>query len=270
MRMITPNRSRQMTVVVGVIVLTLPWSAVAAQTPTTWSTVEITNVRETRQLVKLGEQIFQRACFYCHGEVGEGDGLGARYMVTKPRDLTSGMFKIRSTATGSVPTDDDLFRTITVGFPEFGMPRFEYLTPQERWGLVYYIKRFAPQFGTEEPEFPSVLEPSPPVTNELLAVGKQFYEDAECWKCHGLEGRGNGPSASGLRDDWGHRSRVAAFALGPRAFKRGPSARDIVETFLTGLVGTPMPSYDGIFTNDQAWAVAYYVKSLAEKSGAQK
>ncbi len=145
------------------------------------------------------------------------------------------------------------------------MPRFEYLTPEERWALVYYIKGFSTDFARREPEYPEPIGESPARSDELLAMGKQLYEDAECWKCHGREGHGDGPSAPDLEDDWGHPSRVAAFALGPPAFKRGLSARDIVETFMTGLMGTPMPSYEGIFTNEQAWAVAYYVESLAAK-----
>lgn len=259
------TRLKNVSFMIVVLLLIARWDIAVAQEITTWSDVKVETMRETTQLVRLGEEIYKKACFYCHGEAGEGDGSGERYLFTKPRDFTSGQFKIRSTATGSIPTDEDLFRTITTGFPEFRMPRFEYLTPRERWALVYYIKRFASVFDTQEPEYPSAIGPSPPLTNGLLALGEEFYEAAECWKCHGREGHGDGPSAPDLMDDWGHHSRVAAFALGPRAFKRGSSLQDIVQTFLTGLAGTPMPSYDGVFTNEQAWAVAYYVVSLAEK-----
>lgn len=247
------------------ILLIAPWNVVGAQQTTTWSQIDVEKVRETPRLVKQGEEIYGRACFHCHGLSGGGDGVAERYLFTKPRDFTSGMFKVRSTSTGSLPTDEDLFRTITVGFPEFKMPRFEYLTPSERWGLVYYIKGFYPDFDSDDREFPEAIGPSPPVTDDLLATGESLYEAAECWKCHGMEGLGDGPSAPGLKDEWGHLSRVAAFALGPRAFKRGGSAEDIVQTFLTGLTGTPMPSYDGVFTAEQAWGVAHYVKTLAEK-----
>lgn len=233
------------------------------QEVTTWSDLTVERIPETPRLVRLGGEIYESACSYCHGAAGEGNGLGERYMVTKPRDFSSGRFKIRSTATGSMPTDEDLFRTITIGFPEFRMPRFEYLTPEERWALVYFIKKFSADFGRLEPEYTSTIGPRPPLTDDLLALGKRMYADAECGKCHGERGLGDGPSAPDLEDEWGHRSRVAAFALGPRAFKRGSSPRDIIQTLLTGLMGTPMPSYDGVFTDEQAWAVAYYVRSLA-------
>ena len=250
---------------VTLLLVAAPWDVVVAQEITTWSTVTVERVPETRRLVSLGEEVYGRACSYCHGESGEGNGSAERYLVTKPRDFTSGRFKMRSTATGSMPTDEDLFRTVTTGFPEFRMPRFEYLSEEERWALVYYIKIVSRDFEMLEPEFPSAMGSSPPLTDDLRALGEQLYRDAECWKCHGEEGWGDGPSAPELKDEWGHRSRVAPFALGPQAFKRGSSAEDIVQALLTGLMGTPMPSYDGVFTNEQVWAVAHYVRSLAEK-----
>ncbi len=40
-------------------------------------------------------------------------------------------------------------------------------------------------------------------------------------------------------------------------------------SFMTGLAGTPMPSYDGVFTNEQAWALAYYVEGIVKDKGKQ-
>lgn len=263
------NRTRCF--VVAGLLLAAPRAGVGAQEVATWSEVDVGRApSETPRLVSLGERIYRRACVYCHGEAGDGGGVAERYMVTKPRDFTAGRFKIRTTATGSMPTDEDLYRTITTGFPEFRMPRFDYLTPEERWALVYFIKQFSSDFGRFETEYPSVVGPPPAVSDGLLALGAQMYRDGECGRCHGDEGRGDGPSAATLKDEWGHRSRVAAFALGPRAFKRGSSASDIVQTFLTGLMGTPMPSYDGIFTDEQVWALAYHVRSLADAGDAGK
>ncbi|MFQ5853461.1 MAG: c-type cytochrome [Candidatus Binatia bacterium] len=158
---------------------------------------------ESQELVNLGKQIFSRACFYCHGEEGKGDGKARRYLFSMPRDFTSGKFKVRTTATGSLPTDEDLFRTITVGLPEYRMPSFSYLGAKERWALVYYIKTFSPSFKGRKPK-PVTLGKAPPVTARLLSKGKQLFDDAECWKCHGKEGKGNGPSAPDLKDDWGN------------------------------------------------------------------
>src|SRR3970282_1954049 len=42
-----------------------------------------------------------------------------------------------------VPTDVDLFRTISRGMPGSAMPSWGHLTEEERWGLVHYVKSFA-------------------------------------------------------------------------------------------------------------------------------
>lgn len=219
---------------------------------------------ESQELVNLGKQIFSKACFYCHGEKGKGDGKARRYLFLMPRDFTSGKFKVRTTSTGSPPTDEDLFRTITVGLPEYRMPGFSYLSARERWALVYYVKTFIPSTERRKPK-PVKLGKGPPVTAELLSKGKQLFEDAECWTCHGREGKGNGPSAGDLKDDWNNPIILLDWGQGKRVFKRGASARDIMYTFMTGLTGTPMPSYADVLTPEEAWALAYYVEELIKK-----
>ncbi|HZO44108.1 MAG TPA: cytochrome c, partial [Methylomirabilota bacterium] len=50
-----------------------------------------------------------------------------------------------------------------------------------------------------------------------------------------------------------------------RPLKSGPTARDIVRTLLTGLDGTPMPSYYQVLEDDEIWDLAYW---LAARGGA--
>jgi len=99
--------------------------------------------------------------------------------------------------------------------------------------------------------------------NELgLARGKQLYADAECLACHGERGRGDGPSAPTLRDN--RDLPIAATDLTrPQRFKTGSRPEDIYRTLMTGLAGTPMPSYGDSLEPDQAWDLAYYVLSLS-------
>src|SRR5688572_20107687 len=68
-----------------------------------------------------GKELYARWCSGCHGDGGAGDGFAAPYMIPRPRDLTLGNFYVRSTATGEVPTDADLRRTISDGFPGTAM-----------------------------------------------------------------------------------------------------------------------------------------------------
>lgn len=262
------TQSGKLKIVAILLGVTLLTYAEARGEALSWEGALEKKVPESRELINLGKQIFSSACFYCHGEKGKGDGKARRYLSSMPRDFTSGKFKIRTTPSGSLPTNEDLFRTITVGFPEYRMPRFDYLSIKERWALVYYVKSFIPSTRQTKPK-PMTLGKPPPATAELLSEGKQLFEDAECWKCHGRQGKGNGPSASDLKDDWNNPLILLDWTQGERVFKRGARARDIMYTFMTGLTGTPMPSYADVFTTEQAWALAHYVQYLVKRSDAK-
>jgi high-affinity iron transporter len=81
-----------------------------------------------------------------------------------------------------------------------------------------------------------------------------MYVDAGCGNCHGDEGRGDGSSAKSLS--------MPPANLTLRPFKNGSTAKDIVRTLVTGLDGTPMPSYHLMLDDADFWALAYYVESL--------
>src|SRR5215831_7645879 len=63
----------------------------------------------------LGEKVYGENCAACHGQKGDGKGLEASRLKTKPRDFTTGNYKFRSTPSGSLPLDQDIFRTISRG-----------------------------------------------------------------------------------------------------------------------------------------------------------
>lgn len=92
----------------------------------------------TPGLIARGESVYNKRCVLCHGNKGFGNGSAADTLPTRPRDFSTGLFKFLTTL--DFPSDEDLFRSITVGFPAFGMPEFTYLSARERWGLVYYVK----------------------------------------------------------------------------------------------------------------------------------
>ena len=228
---------------------------------------------KTPELVARGQEIYEEVCFLCHGPEGEGDGKVAQFLVTKPRDFTTGKFKVRTTATGFLPTEEDLFRTITTGFPEYGMPSFYFLSPEERWGLVYYLQQFDPRFTDEE--FlgdPLRIERGPGRTQALLRRGKEEFAEAGCVKCHGEEGRGDGPSAPTLEDEWGQRAYALDFTQGKKMFKGGGRGEDIFRTLMAGMMGTPMPSYEHAFQGniEGLWALAYYVEELARQGEGER
>ncbi|HSB80067.1 MAG TPA: c-type cytochrome, partial [Candidatus Methylomirabilis sp.] len=208
-----------------------------------------------------GKAVFEKKCALCHGAEGKGDGPGAATLDPKPRDFTKGLYKIRTTASGQSPTDADLFRVITEGMIGTSMPGWKVLPEKDRWDLVAYLKTFAPDKFKEPPkppDFPKEVASS----KESLARGKEMFEAIECNKCHGKAGRGDGPSAPDLKDDWGNPIRPANLTK-PWTFRGGGSARDIATRLVTGLMGTPMPSFiDSVEKPEDIWHLANYVKSL--------
>jgi cytochrome c oxidase cbb3-type subunit 2 len=218
-----------------------------------------------------GAAVYGRYCVGCHGVAGDGRGAAASMLLTQPRDFTKGIFKFRSTPSGALPTDDDLFRVITRGIYRTSMPEWSLLSERERWALVAYVKTFFPEWEARGAGAP-VFVPRPPESlgsPESVARGRQLYEMLECAACHGVGGRGDGPSAATMAPDaWGHRQRPFDFTKG--RVKSGPGPEDIYRTFMTGLNGTAMPSYASIFEEPDgeyfhegdAWNLVSYIISL--------
>ena len=199
----------------------------------------------------------------CHGEKGDGNGYATPHLLPRPRDFTSGKFKVRTTPSGALPTHQDLVNIIRRGMPYTSMPAWPTLTDQEVSDLAYYTKTFSPDFAVAE-SVPKPLElPSAPAsTNETIELGKKLYEENGCLKCHGALGRGDGPSASTLADDLGHPIRAANLTQ-PWTFRGGPSREDIFRTMTTGLNGTPMPSFADALPPEQRWAITDFIASLS-------
>src|SRR3990170_6693935 len=65
--------------------------------------------------LKAGKFIYERSCAICHGPRGAGDGLAAAQLDPAPRDFTRGLFKFRSTPSGTMPTLEDLARPVPQG-----------------------------------------------------------------------------------------------------------------------------------------------------------
>ena len=48
-----------------------------------------------------GKAVYDAHCVECHGAAGKGDGPSAAYLAPRPRDFTTGKYKIRSTESGT-------------------------------------------------------------------------------------------------------------------------------------------------------------------------
>lgn len=217
-----------------------------------------------------GKQLYFRYCWGCHGF--RGDGSGENWLPTgnypnapnlniQPRNFVAATFKCRSTPTGTLPTDEDIYSSLGRGLTNSNMPSWITLTNQNRADLVAFIKTLSERWKTEKAgaEINVPAEPAPTV--QSIQHGKELFTKLECWKCHGPEGRGDGPSASTLTDSNDQPIRPYNFAGGSR-FKCGTTNHDLYKIFMTGLDGTPMPSFADVIKPEDAWDLVHYLRTL--------
>ncbi|HLC41717.1 MAG TPA: c-type cytochrome [Methylomirabilota bacterium] len=239
---------------------------------------------EHPEMVQVGREIYTMACAACHGDSGKGDGsVGSTLSPNRapqPRDFTSGLFKLRSTPSGQLPTTADLLRTVTEGIRSRGgpltiglsgyriMPSFRHMPEEQRMEIVEYIKSLNKGFWARHEVKMVPIPAAPPMTTDRIGRGKQLYADAECLACHGASGRGDGPSAPTLKDQ-NELPIVATDLTQPSRFKNKSTPQDVFRTLMTGLAGTPMPSYADSLEPDQAWDLVYYVLSLSGQTAPQ-
>jgi cytochrome c oxidase cbb3-type subunit 2 len=211
--------------------------------------------------VERGKGVYERRCAGCHGVRGDGNGPVATFLDPRPRDFTLGSFKFRTTPSGALPTDGDLYRTLTRGVRFTAMPTWHEVHEKDRIAVIAYVKTLSPRWKDDKPEPAVAIGDPPKATPELLARGKALYAQAKCSQCHGDGGKGDGPSAGELRDDLKFPIRPTDFTRGQ--FKAGGDVRDVYRTMTTGLDGTPMPSFADSMSDDERWAISYYVLSFS-------
>jgi len=147
---------------------------------------------------KAGAALYAKSCSQCHGDTGGGDGYAAQHLKPRPRNFTTGKFKIRTTGSGVLPTTDDLKHIIHAGMPYTSMPPWPKFTDDELEHLAYFIKSFSPDFA--KPDFnadPIKFDKAPKYTKESAEAGRKIYEATGCIKCHGDLGRGDEEGQAG-------------------------------------------------------------------------
>jgi len=210
---------------------------------------------------EAGRQLYYRYCWGCHGARGDGNGENAPYLNILPRNFVAGTFKCRSTPTGTLPTDQDLYNSLVRGFNFTNMPSWAALTDQQRADLVAFIKTFSPRWKTEKPGDIIPIPAEPPLTVNSIKHGQELFQKLECWKCHGNEGRGDGPSASTLTDSNDQPIRPYNFTSDNRS-KCGRTNQDLYRIFMTGVDGTPMPSFNDVIKPEEAWDLVHFLRTL--------
>jgi mono/diheme cytochrome c family protein len=223
----------------------------------------------------------------CHGAKGLGDGPAveppAPPLTSKPRNFSSGAFKLGTTKTG-LPTDDDIAATIRRGMLPAPMPPWPQLSEGEVKSVVMAVRHLAIEGRVTErlerdPNFPrekalqmahAQLDPGPVIVlpprpaSIDLELGKAFYT-ANCAACHDPDGRGK--LRTDLVDNDENPILPRDFTAGQ--FKGGNRIEDIAMRIARGIPGSPMPANPDIAAAD-LWSTAAYVRAFAREGPAGK
>lgn len=219
-----------------------------------------------------GARLYRAVCAGCHGRKGDGKGPASDVLFPRPRDLTRAEYRFRSTRSGTLPTREDLLRTIRDGLPGTPMPAWgTYLDKRELASVVVYLETLSERFGSEPRLAEDVLiKPStgkaPAPSPAGLARGRVLYEKMRCGTCHGADGSGDGVAAPTLKNNDGRAADIFDFSYG--VYKGGYDPIAVYRTFVTGLDGTPMPSYaESLPDEADRWALVHYCRSLSRARG---
>lgn len=197
---------------------------------------EHTAYNQRQTLLWRGQRVYEKYCIGCHGEQGDGQGVAAPRLITKPRDFTKGIYKFRSTDSSSLPLEQDLHRTITRGLSRVSMPAFPHMAEHDKLAVIAYIKSFYPQWDEQAAQRKVVSVPrAPEDLHNAIRVqrGRAVYLGVGCASCHGVDGAGKGATRIAYVDAWGHPQLPFNFTMG--RLKNGDDPEDIYRTFHTGL-----------------------------------
>jgi mono/diheme cytochrome c family protein len=173
-----------------------------------------------------GRAIYTEKCAPCHGDSGKGDGPRAA-------QLPNPVAAIGSIELARQSTPARWYTQVTQGNLEKFMPPFGSLSERQRWDVVAYA------FSLSAPA-------------ALLEQGKELYQ-ANCTRCHGASGKGDGPDAAG--------APKPPPDLTDQAFMAQKSAEDFYQVISNGLPPT-MPSFITDLSDDERWTLATYLRSL--------
>jgi mono/diheme cytochrome c family protein len=134
-----------------------------------------------------GKEGYTLYCRACHGDNGDGTGPAAAGYRPPPRDFTSGLFKFAAVASGGLPRDDDLRRSVRYGLHGTAMLAWD-VDDSDLDAILQYLKTFSPRWKDEEPGeaiVPSADPWGPEHASEAIARGSKVYHAvAQCSSCH--------------------------------------------------------------------------------------
>ena len=227
-----------------------------------------------------------------------GNGPASKGLVPPPRNFKQGLFKFGHVVAGDIPTDQDLYRIIRRGLHGTAMLPWDIEKPSVM-AVIQYIKTFSPQVweGKDKKTGQVMLLSKDPYglahRESATERGRDVYHlEANCQSCHRayvskrkfqkMNKRVNGGAIDlgDIEEDFYQlkmqESEHLFHGKGERLVKTLPpdftwhpirTGDTVSEIFLrlkSGVGGTTMPSWHEVLSDDDIWAVSYYVRELMD------
>ncbi len=95
--------------------------------------------KKTPELLSQGKKLYEQNCIPCHGQKGDAKGSLAATLKPAPSDFAEPLSKWPNTK----GDPQKIFNVISKGIPNSAMVKWDHLSEQERWALVYAVLEFA-------------------------------------------------------------------------------------------------------------------------------
>ena len=95
--------------------------------------------KKTPELLSQGKKLYEQNCVHCHGVKGDAKGVLASTLKPAPSDFAEPLSKWPTTK----GDPQKIFGVISKGIPNSAMVKWDHLSEQERWALVYTVLEFA-------------------------------------------------------------------------------------------------------------------------------
>lgn len=238
--------------------------------------------------LNLGKRIYTEYCMPCHGVDGDGKGPASLGMQTPARNFTLGIIKFGDVVSGELPHDDIIKQHLKRGLQGTAMLPWD-LSEGQMHAVIQYIKTFAPDtwIGKDKELGKKIEIAKDPfgVARKTSAIeqGKFVYHmTANCQSCHrayvshdelsNLNKKAYGEAmtdfdpllyqAKPQESDHGYLTIPPDFTW--QEVRSAQSLEDLYLRLAAGVAGTAMPAWKDTLSDQEIWAVAYYVQSLID------
>ena len=217
------------------------------------------------QAVGAGRDVFYANCYFCHGDLLDGEGPFADAFIN-PKPIN-----FQDVGTIAQLQEAFLFWRITTGGP--GLPKegtpwnsampvwHEFLDEQEVWQVITFLYDYVGQvpriWDQEKSRIATTIKDD--LLRQRAGLGGEALYRMRCAVCHGEQGLGDGVAADRMYP------RPRDFSLGLFKYKTTPGAlppsdEDLFNTIKHGLTGTSMPAWKSLLSDEQIRSLIPVIK----------